>query len=104
MSYIGCAISLACLLLSLLIFIMFGLVYITICNNIKYLLDLTKLLMYFYCRRALNKGILLYIHINFVISLSLALTVFVVGIESATGYNVSDMFLHYILVYNNNNI
>lgn len=43
----------------------------------------------FQCRRALNKGVLLYIHINFVISLSLALAVFVIGIESATGYNVS---------------
>ena len=73
------------------------------------MLDSTKLMDIFYYRRALKKGVLLYIHINFVISLSLALAVFVVGIESATGYNVSDIFVHlinfsyvHIIVYYNN--
>jgi len=40
-------------------------------------------------RKSLNKGVLLYIHINFCISLSLALLVFIAGIETAVDVYVS---------------
>ena len=53
----------------------------------------TPLLSY---RKSMNKGVLLYIHINFIVSLSLALAVFVVGIETATQYAVSVNFHVYL--------
>lgn len=39
-------------------------------------------------RKQLKKGVLLYIHINFIIALGLALLLFVTGIETATKIRV----------------
>lgn len=50
-------------------------------------------------RKSLNKGVLLYIHINFSISLSLALAFFVAGIESAASHAVSEIFICIYSVY-----
>ncbi len=41
------------------------------------------------CRKKLNKGVLLYIHANFIIALSLALFAFITGIETAVEIRVS---------------
>ena len=40
------------------------------------------------CRKQLKKGVLLYIHVNFIIALGLALLVFVTGIETAARIRV----------------
>jgi len=41
------------------------------------------------CRKSLNKGVLLYIHLNLAIALLIALVIFVSGIETGTPVPVS---------------
>ena len=50
-----------------------------------------------FCRKSLDKGALLYIHINLAIALLAALVIFVAGIETAKSINVSSYrttFIH----------
>ena len=44
-------------------------------------------------RKSLNKGALLYIHLNLAIALLIALVIFVAGIETAIAIPVSDLVL-----------
>ena len=56
--------------------------------NYYYLDDMISYLFIYPFRKHLKKGVLLYIHVNFIIALALALLVFVTGIETATKIRV----------------
>ena len=50
-----------------------------------------------FCRKTLDKGALLYIHINLAIALLAALVIFVAGIETAKSINVSSYSTTYFI-------
>ena len=50
----------------------------------------------FLYRKQLNKGGLLYIHLNLVIALLVALIIFVAGIGNATPVSVSSVFFFFL--------
>ena len=81
-SYIGCGISIICLVITIILLVYFRLVTILVCEYL-YVCN------YGIYRNTLLKGIHSFIHLNLVIALLLALIVFVSGIETATKSEVS---------------
>lgn len=77
-SYIGCAVSIVCLILAIVIMSIFR-----YCNELIIRLPVTLLSLGSLCRKQLNKGVLLYVHLNLSVSLLLALVVFVCGVDTA---------------------
>ena len=81
-SFIGCGISIICLVIAIILLVCFRLVTIFVC---EYLYVCT----YGIHRKTIFKGIHNFIHLNLAIALLLALIVFVSGIETATKSEVS---------------
>ena len=86
-TYLGCGISIICILLTLLCMVVFRYSY---CKDSfsEYLTGNISV----HGRETLNKGVLLYIHFNLFLALLLALIIFVFGIETATHIKVSLLF------------
>ena len=89
-SYIGCGISIICLVITIILLVYFRLVTILVCEYL-YVCN------YGIYRNTLLKGIHSFIHLNLVIALLLALIVFVSGIETATKSEVS-LYMHVLHV------
>ena len=79
-SYIGCGISIICLLIAIIVLAYYRLV--------SYLHSMYNCIMCIH-RNTLLKGTHNFIHLNLAIALTLALIVFVSGIETATESEVS---------------
>ena len=84
----GCSISIICLALTIFCLIAFK--YGTTLG----LLRNVWLLWWYRCRKILNKGSLLYIHLNLAVALFIGLVVFVAGIEAATPVEVWCVYVH----------
>ena len=53
---------------------------------------------FFFCRKSLDKGVLLYVHLNLAIALLAALVIFVAGIETADSVNVSSCSIDVLII------
>ena len=88
-SYIGCAISIACLLITIVLLVYYRLVATFMC-----LLAATVFCVI--CRNTLFEGIHNFVHLNLSVALLCALIIFVSGIETATGSEVSLIHTTYV--------
>ena len=93
-SYIGCIISIVCLLLSVLFFLTFGSVVVQCCND-------SCCLWWSPCSKQLFVAVHNFVHLNLAIALLLGLIVFVAGIETAVGNRVSVLqkLYHHTFMY-----
>ena len=87
-TYIGCVVS--------AFFLVITIVVLLACKSVLYYWHAT-VRVYCCCRKPLNKGSLLYIHLNFCISLLLAQVVFLSGIQTAVPIRVCKIFYSLIL-------
>ena len=81
-SYIGCAVSIVCLIATILTLVLLR----QVTARFSLLSDIYSIHV---CRKKLEKGVLLYLHLNLSIALLIGLIIFVAGIETATRIDVS---------------
>ena len=81
-SYIGCAISIACLLFTITMLIVLRYVCICSCNL------LSIILMFLFCRKKVFSKSQHFVHLNLCFALLFGLILFVSGIEAANEYRV----------------
>ena len=88
-SYIGCGISIVCLLIVIIVLVYYRLVVNQVCED------------YIHCdvyRNTLLNGLHNFIHLNLAVALVIALIVFVGGIETATDNEVSYIINRFLFV------
>ena len=94
-SYVGCGISIVCLLITIIALVYYRLVASYVCSCLCTVGSHIHIYIYIIncilcnCRNTLLEGIHNFIHLNLAIALTLALIVFVSGIETATDSEVS---------------